>query len=175
MTSLPGNQKKYGEMLVEGRPQGHGFYSAGPWSSPDTTGAVGADAVQKITMMAQMGIFANAMMGPNINVSSSAANEDSSRPNTTSVYANFLNSASSPENGFQGDNGAHLLGLQGATVCMNCEGAGFLSPPAVLHQPVGYHLEGSSSSASVDSAMDASDMDADMDADADADMMIMCM
>lgn len=172
----PGNEKRFGEILVEGRPQGHGFYSAGPWSSTDTTSTMlssGADTVQKITMMAQMGIFANAMMGPNVNVSTSAANEDSGRPNGHSVYANFLNSASSSGNGFQGDNGAHQVGLEGATVCMNCEGVGFLSPPAVLNQPVGYHLEGSSSSASVDSAMDASDMD--MDADADADMMIMCM
>lgn len=127
-------------------------------------------------MMAQMGIFANAMMGPNINVSPSQENGDSgSKPNTTSAYADFLNNGS-PENGYHGDNSAQLLGLQGATVCINCEGAGFLSPSpavAVLNQPVAYYLESSPSSASMDSAMDATDMD--MDADADADMMIMCM
>ncbi|ODM99610.1 hypothetical protein Ocin01_07085 [Orchesella cincta] len=170
--------------LVEGRPQGHGFYSAGPWSSTETTSTcLGGDTLHQSGMLS--GAYF-AMMNGNIGAGGNGitAITDNNSSSTAVAYGAGSSSSLFTNYGIHGDNSSALN--FGHMVCLNCHGAGFINPGAVNmyqvesiksvsddyrqqdNQSQNSQLGGSSSgglSASSDSMMDADDMDGDADAD----------
>ncbi|CAL8110962.1 unnamed protein product [Orchesella dallaii] len=180
--------------LIEGRPQGHGFYSAGPWSSTDTTSTcLGADTLHSSSLAVQSGLMSGAYFAM-MNGSSGSNGITSANDNSSAARAPYGDGGGgnffSTNYGIHGDNSGALN--FGHSVCLNCHGAGFINPGAlnmyqidtgssnsknvaadynfrqVDNSSQNSHLDGVSSgclSASSDSMMAADDVDADADAD----------